>query len=97
MEGTNALTHLAGDWTPEQRRMNIAQLQRTKTFMPPFSGTPEELEALAALIEWTVAGKPREWDVTTARPGWAEGRRRIRAWLDEVGTAPGFLRPKGTR
>ena len=93
MDGTNALRHLAGDWTPVQRRMNIAQLQRTKTFMPPFSGTPEELEALVQLIEWDAAGRPRDWPVSTAREDWPEGRQRIRAWLDEVGTAPGFLRP----
>jgi mono/diheme cytochrome c family protein len=92
MEGTNALVHLAGDWTPEQRRMNVAKLQRTKTFMPPFSGTPEELEALVRLVEWTVAGRPGEWPETTGGPGWAEERRRIRAWLDEAGTGPGFVR-----
>lgn len=79
MEGANALVHLAGDWTPRQKRMNIAQLQRTKTFMPPFAGTPEELEALVRLIEWTAAGRPAEWPTTTAGP-------EIRDWLDEVGT-----------
>ncbi len=93
MDGANALRHLAGDWTPVQRRMNIAQLQRTKTFMPPFSGTPEELEALVRLIEWATAGRPREWPVSTDREDWPEGRRRIRAWLDEAGVAPGFLKP----
>lgn len=82
MEGANALSHLAGDWTTQQKRMNIAKLQRTKTFMPPFAGTPEELEALVQLIEWTKAGRPADWESTTAPP-------EIRAWLDEVGTGPG--------
>ena len=67
MEGDNALVHLAGDWTPQQKRMNIAKLQRTKTFMPPFAGTPGELEALARLIEWVKAGRPPMWEET--RPG----------------------------
>jgi len=97
MDGANALKRLAGDWTPMQRRMNIAQLQRTKTFMPPFSGTPEELEALVRLIEWNDAGKPRDWPVSTGREDWPENRRRIRAWMDEVGVAPGFQRAKERR
>lgn len=53
MEGVNGLTHLAGTWTTDQKRMNIAKLQHTKPFMPPFAGTAEELEALVQLIEWT--------------------------------------------
>ncbi len=97
IDGTNALRHLAGDWTPAQRRMNIAQLQRTKTFMPPFSGTPEELEALVRLIEWDAAGRPADWPDSTGRGDWPGDRRRIREWLDEVGTAPGFLRSGGAR
>jgi cytochrome d ubiquinol oxidase subunit I len=97
MEGANALSHLAGDWTTVQRRMNIAQLQRTKTFMPPFAGTPVELEALVRLIEWTTAGKPRDWAVSLDRGDWPENRRQIQAWLDEAGVAPGFTRPKETR
>jgi cytochrome bd-type quinol oxidase subunit 1 len=97
IDGTNALRHLAADWTPTQRRMNIAQLQRTKTFMPPFSGTPEELEALVRLIEWDDAGRPREWPESTDAAGWQDQRRRIREWLDEVGTAPGYKRAKESR
>jgi mono/diheme cytochrome c family protein len=92
MDGANAILHLAGDWTPTQRRMNIAQLQRTKTFMPPFAGTPEELEALVQLIEWNRAGRPAGWPESTAGKDWPESRARIRAWLDEVGVAPGFHR-----
>src|SRR5207302_491590 len=38
--GANALVHLTRGWTPAQLRMNIAQLQRTKGFMPPFAGPP---------------------------------------------------------
>jgi mono/diheme cytochrome c family protein len=93
MKGTNAVVHLAGDWTATQKRMNLSQLQRTKTFMPPFAGTPRELEALVRLIEWEVAGKPREWPVTSD----PEGLRQIQAWMDEVGTEPGYLRVGGKR
>jgi cytochrome bd-type quinol oxidase subunit 1/mono/diheme cytochrome c family protein len=86
MEGANALIHLAGSWTDGQKRMNIAQLQRTKTFMPPFAGTPEELEALVQLISWHTAGKPDQWPQSRD----AATLRQIQAWLDEVGTAPGY-------
>lgn len=90
VDGANALTHLAGRWTPTQLRTNIAQLQRTKTFMPPFAGTPEELEALARWIEWNAAGRPEEWADSTRSPDWEETRRDIRAWLDEVGVEAGY-------
>lgn len=43
--GANGVVHLAGTWTLDQKRLNIAKLQRTKPFMPPFAGPPEEVEA----------------------------------------------------
>jgi cytochrome d ubiquinol oxidase subunit I len=62
IRGANGVTHLAGSWSLDQLRLNIAQLQRTKPFMPPFAGTPEELEALVQLIRWEHADRPNEWD-----------------------------------
>ncbi|MHC5112007.1 MAG: c-type cytochrome [Planctomycetota bacterium] len=61
MSGANGLLHLAGTWTTEQRRLNIARLQHTKPFMPPFAGTAHELEALVQLIEWQAADRPERW------------------------------------
>ncbi len=84
-DGVNGLTHLAGSWTPDQKRMNIAKLQHTKPFMPPFAGTPEELEALVDLIEWTHAGRPGNW--VSREPGDAE-LRQIADWLSEAGVEP---------
>ncbi len=85
-DGANAVLHLAGSWTPDQQRLNIAQLQRTKTFMPPFGGTPEELEALVQLIRWKSDGSPEAWPVSDDEATLAQ----IQAWLDEVGTRPGI-------
>lgn len=85
MSGVNGLTHLAGTWTTEQKRMNIAKLQHTKPFMPPFAGNAEELEALVQLLEWQTAGRPGRWDQSTDRAV----IREVQEWLDEAGTAPG--------
>lgn len=84
LDGMNGLTHLTGTWTDEQKRMNIAKLQYTKAFMPPFSGTPAELEALVQLTKWFRAGRPAAWPVAADR----EVLRRIADWLAEAGTAP---------
>jgi len=84
--GANGLSHLTLTWTPTQLRMNIAKLQRTKPFMPPFAGTPEELEALVQWIQWTNAGEPGDWDVFED----AEALEDIARWLDEVGTDSGI-------
>jgi len=82
--GANPLLHLTQTWTPEQLRMNIAMLQRTKPFMPPFAGTPEELESLVQWIEWRHAGKPADWPESHD----PEDLRRIADWMEEAGTAP---------
>ena len=58
MAGASGLLHLAGAWSAEQLRMNIAKLQHTKTQMPPFAGDADEVEALAQLIMWERAGAP---------------------------------------
>jgi mono/diheme cytochrome c family protein len=94
MNGANGLEHLAGTWSPTQMRMNIAKLQHTKPFMPPFAGTPEDLEALVQLIRWRVADQPAFWPVSSEPSHLAE----IREWLDEAGTgAPGTARPRPVR
>jgi len=86
IDGANALVHLAGSWSDEQKRLNIAQLQKTKTFMPPFAGTAEELESVVQLISWRSAGSPAEWEET--------GDEELYAWIkqriDEAGIEPGY-------
>jgi hypothetical protein len=84
--GSNGLTHLTGTWTPTQLRLNISKLQRTKPFMPPFAGTPEEVEALVQWIQWQNGGRPAEW----AESSDPEVISQIGAWLDEVGTESGI-------
>lgn len=85
MEGANALKHLTGAWDIDHMRMNIAKLQQTKPFMPPFAGTAQELESLVQFVLWFCAGRPSEWpmslDTTTTS--------QIAAWLDDAGTEPG--------
>jgi mono/diheme cytochrome c family protein len=85
LEGMNAVVELAGSWSIDQRRLNIAQLQRTKPFMPPFAGTPEEVEGVVQLIGWLRAGRPATWD-ESHDPAVLE---QISRWLDEAGTGPG--------
>jgi cytochrome d ubiquinol oxidase subunit I len=80
--GVNGLTHLASSWSTDQKRMNIAKLQLTKTFMPPFAGPPEELEALVQYIEWVGAGEPANWPLSQD----PAVRERIATWLREAGT-----------
>jgi hypothetical protein len=81
---------LTGTWALEQKRLNIAQLQRTKAFMPPFGGPALELEALVQLLSWRRAGKPQSWplsdDPTTLKT--------IQEWLDQAGARPG-VEPMG--
>jgi mono/diheme cytochrome c family protein len=88
MGGVNGLVHLGGTWTTEQKRMNIAKLQQTKPFMPPFAGTPAEAEALVQLLEWEGAGRPASFPVSNDAAVLAQ----IQRWLDEAGTAPGYAR-----
>ena len=82
LSGMNGLSELAGTWTIEQKRMNIAKLQHTKPFMPPFAGTAEELEALVQLLVWTHEESPQRWKESSN----ADVLRQIEAWLEEAGT-----------
>jgi len=82
LSGTNGLRHLTETWTLEQMRMNVAKLQWTKPFMPPFAGNARELEALVQRLAWLAAGEPAAWpesDLAALRP-------RLEAWLAEAGT-----------
>jgi cytochrome bd ubiquinol oxidase subunit I len=90
-DGANGLLELTGTWTVDQKRHDIAQLQRTKPFMPPFAGTCQELEALVQVLGWRRAGKPSDWPVSDDPATLKE----IQAWLDEVGTTPGIELMRG--
>lgn len=85
VSGVNGLIHLAGTWTDDQKRMNIAKLQFTKSFMPPFAGPAREVESLVQWINWQEAGKPDEW-LASNDPAKLES---IARWLDEAGTRQG--------
>jgi mono/diheme cytochrome c family protein len=84
IDGTNGLAHLTASWDFEQMRLNIAKLQQTKPFMPPFAGTPEELEALVQYLAWSNRGRPSDWE-SSLDP---QTLSQIASWLDEAGTQP---------
>ncbi len=84
IRGSNGIVHLVATWTDDQLRLNIAKLQRTKGFMPPFAGNAEDVEALVQLLRWEIADRPASWPVT-ADPIMLG---QIATWLDEAGTQP---------
>jgi cytochrome bd ubiquinol oxidase subunit I len=84
MHGANSLVELTRTWTDDQLRLNIAKLQRTKGFMPPFAGNAEDVEALVQLLRW----ERGDADAELARETPPETLAQIARWLDEVGTAP---------
>ncbi|MCA9115654.1 MAG: cytochrome c [Planctomycetaceae bacterium] len=84
MHGSNAVAHLTATWDSSQMRMNIAKLQHTKPFMPPFAGTPAELESLVQYVRWSGRNQPLNWPTDTCR----EVLAQIETWLEEAGTAP---------
>ncbi len=84
LHGANSLVELVRTWSDEQMRLNIAQLQRTKGFMPPFAGNAEDVEAVVQFLKWELAGTPAAW---TAQPDPVD-LQKIQRWLDEVGTSP---------
>ncbi len=94
-EGVNGLTHLTGSWTLDMKRQNIAKLQRLKPFMPPFAGSPEELEAVVQWITWIDAGRPPSWADSSAQPDFTQVRAQLQKWLDEAGTLPMSPPPPG--
>lgn len=82
INGANSLVELTRTWTDDQLRQNIAKLQRTKAFMPPFAGNAEDVEAIGQLLRWEAAHTPAAWP-TSADPKTLE---QIAKWLDEAGT-----------
>lgn len=87
LEGMNGLVHLTNTWSVDQRRLNIAKLQQTKAFMPPFAGSPAELEALVQLLGWYAAGEPSSWNTSED----AVVLATIKRYLDEAGCEPGSV------
>ncbi|HWO19059.1 MAG TPA: c-type cytochrome [Kofleriaceae bacterium] len=85
MHGANALVELTRTWTDDQLRLNVAKLQRTKGFMPPFAGNAEDVEALVQLLRWEAAGAPAAVPARAPDPAVLA---QIQRWLDEVGTSP---------
>jgi cytochrome d ubiquinol oxidase subunit I len=97
LDGVNALTHLTAGWDVEMKRQNVAKLQQLKPFMPPFAGTPEELEGLVQYVTWVSDGRPAAWpDSLADEPERSATLARIRRWLDEAGTEPGVKRTANT-
>jgi cytochrome d ubiquinol oxidase subunit I len=83
MRGSNGVVHLVETWTDDQLRLNIAKLQRTKGFMPPFAGNAEDVESLVQLLRWELADAPVAWPASKDPAVIAQ----IDRWLREVGTA----------
>jgi mono/diheme cytochrome c family protein len=92
VDGTNSLVDLTGPWNIDQTRMNVAMLQHTKPFMPPFAGSAEELESLVQFLRWSTDSRPGDWpgDVD------AEAIASIDDWLAVAGTEPGVANPPRT-
>ncbi len=84
LEGINGMTHLTRSWSTDQLRMNLAKLQQTKPFMPPFAGNAVELEALVQFLRWQNHGSPGRWPESKDPAVLGQ----LRKWLDEAGTAP---------
>lgn len=85
LRGMNGVIHLTESWAIDQQRLNIAKLQQTKAFMPPFAGSPAELEALVQMLRWYAAGEPASWPTSDD----ASVLARIRQHLDEAGPSAG--------
>jgi cytochrome d ubiquinol oxidase subunit I len=84
MKGANALVELTRTWTDDQLRLNLAKLQRTKGFMPPFAGNAEDVEALVQLLRWERDDRPAGFAPSSS----PEALAQIARWLDEAGTEP---------
>jgi cytochrome bd-type quinol oxidase subunit 1 len=85
VEGVNGLVELTNTWDLDQLRMNIAKLQHTKPFMPPFAGNADDLEALVQMVRWVSYKRQTPWPESND-PRTIE---QISRWLEEAGTNPG--------
>lgn len=94
LDGVNGAVHLSEGWTLEQKRLNIAQLQRTKGFMPPFAGTAEEVEALVQYLTWLGAEHPAQWPDSRKDPEHAATIAEIDRYLATAGpVGPAAISP----
>jgi hypothetical protein len=73
-------------WSDQQLRLNIAQLQRTKPFMPPFAGNASDVEALSQWLRWQAYHRPTNWPESNDPATLTQ----IDNWLREAGTEPGL-------
>ncbi len=96
LHGVNSLPGLTRSWDTDMKRQNFAKLQLLKPFMPPFAGTPEELESLVQYISWEEANRPAHWPTTGefSPAAQAENLARIEAWLAAAGTKPALHRTR---
>ncbi|MEZ6141427.1 MAG: cytochrome c [Zavarzinella sp.] len=96
--GVNSLPELTKSWDRNMKRQNIAKLQQLKPFMPPFAGTPQELESLVHYVEWLQAEKPTTWPEVRQAADYPATLAEIKKWLEEAGTQPAYsIRNKGDR
>jgi len=84
MRGANALVELTRTWSDDQLRLNLAKLQHTKGFMPPFAGNAEDVEAVVQLLRWERGERLTGFAASSSSDTLAQ----IARWLDEAGTEP---------
>ena len=89
--GLNSVAELTSSWDEDQMRMNIAKLQHTKPFMPPFAGNPEDLESLVRYLKWFNDRDDKKAEAEM-KP---DDLTNIQKWLDQAGTEP-MSRPPGS-
>lgn len=85
VHGTNAVAELTGSWDENQMRLNLAKLQHTKPFMPPFAGNAQDVESLVQFLNWSNHARPKEWPLSEN----SQTLSQIEGWLAEAGTSPG--------
>ena len=84
IHGANGVVELTRPWTDDQLRLNVSKLQHTKSFMPPFAGNAEDVEALVQLLRWEHGARAASFAPTSS----PETLAQIARWLDEAGTEP---------
>lgn len=92
--GVNALDDLTSSWSLEQMRLNIAQLQQTKPFMPPFAGTADEVESIVQFLAWHHLKSPDKYTATNSQSDYDAIKARIQSYLDDAGTEPADIRAR---